>query len=191
MRFALAVLAPALFVTSTAYAEERLALDFGFVQNRVAITDQTAISGSGGRFAIRISHGRYFHYGAEAEESWLSGTTHLPNGAVARTATGTSISTASPLEGNMLALKALAGVHMRMGAFSLVSDVAMGMRDTWVSSDAGPDVAGRKYEDLFEVRSRLDVWLTPTFTLGLMGSADLIESDNVTFAAVGSLHFGR
>jgi len=192
MRMAPAVLAVG-FTTlvgfaPSARADEHLALDFGYVHTRVAITDQTTIDGTGGRFALRFSRGRYFHVGAEVDESWLSGTTNLPNGAVARTSTGTTIS--SPLDGNMLALKLLAGVHTRAGALSLVADVAGGMRDTMVGSDAGPDVAGRKYESLFELRSRVELWLTSTATLGVMATADLIERENLTFGVIGSLHFG-
>jgi hypothetical protein len=176
----------------SAHADTGVSFDFGYLHNKVAVTDQTAIGGDVGRFAISISTGRYFHFGAEAEEARLAGSTPLPDGAVART-TGetTPTPTQGPLDGNMLGLKMFAGGHVRSGLFMFGADVAGGVRDTWVSSDAGNDVAGRKGEPLLEVRSRADFFITPTATLGVVASTDLIERRDVGLGAVFALHFMR
>ena len=75
---------------------------------------------------------------------------------------------------------------MRLGA-----DVAGGFRDSWVSSDAGMDVAGRKKEPLVEVRSRADVFLTRTATIGLVAGSDVLERRDVSLAVVFGLNFHR
>jgi hypothetical protein len=174
--------------------------DLGVVRSRVAVTDQTALDATLVRFAIRAdvdSYVPYLHIGVEAEEGSLSGTTHLPNGVVARAAPGsetspTSSTIESPLEGNVLAIKTFAGVHanasrrLRLGA-----DFALGMRDAWVESDAGNDVAGRKYEPVFEARSRIDVRLTEKWLIGAMASSDLIERRDVSLAFLLTLDCAR
>jgi hypothetical protein len=184
-------IAPSLLVlclASQAYADSGVSFDFGYVRNRVAVTDLTTLPGELARFGIKVSLRKHFHFGAEAEEGRLAGTSSLPSGAVARTS---GDEPNGPLEGNTLALKAVAGVHSRVGAFMFGADFAAGVRDSWVSSDLGPDVAGRKNETLLELRSRGDVWLSSSTTLGLVASTDLIERRDVAIAAVFALHFTR
>ena len=168
---------------SIAHADSGVSLDFGYLHSRVAVADDTTVAGGVGRFAIGISFKRHFHAGAEAEEGWLSGTTSLPDGAVARTSSGAE----SPLEGNMLALKAFAGVHANAGVLRVAADVAGGFPDTWVSSDLGPDVAGRKNEPLLELRTRLDLWLSQTMTVGVATSTDVIERRDVSVGLIFAL----
>jgi hypothetical protein len=176
---------------ATAHADDGVSLDLGYVRSRVAVTDQTALDASLVRFAIRVSMDKrmpHLHWGAEAEEGSLRGTTSLSNGAVARTAPGSaspesvSFGNDSPLDGNVLALKVFAGMHANSGPFRLTADVAAGMRDAWVESDLGPDVAGRKEEGLLEVRSRIDFRLSPRFLVGATASSDLIERRDVSVA---------
>ena len=178
-------------LSSHAYAETSVSFDLGYVRNRVAVTDQTTLNGESARFGLRIGLGRYFHFGAEAEEGRLAGTSHQ-NGYVARTGSGSSSpEPQGPLDGNTLGLKAVAGAHTHVGRFTLGADLAGGVRDTWVSSDLGPDVAGRKNEPLLELRSRGDFWLTRSTTLGAVASTDLIDRRHSSVAAVFALHFNR
>jgi len=65
------------------------------------------------------------------------------------------------------------------------------MRDTWVSSTLGMDVAGRKNELLLELRGRVDVWLTSAITLGAVASTDVLERRNVSLGAVLALQLTR
>jgi hypothetical protein len=186
-------IAPSLLVlclASHAHADSGVSFDFGYVRNRVAVTDQTALGGELARFGIRVSLRKYFHFGAEAEEGRLAGTSSLPSGTVARTSGG-GLEPTGPLEGNTLSLKAVAGVHNRVGPFMFSADLAAGVRDSWVSSDLGPDVAGYKNEPLLELRSRGDVWLSSSTTLGLVASTDVRERRDVAVAAVFALHFTR
>jgi hypothetical protein len=186
------VSAAALALAPKAHADNGVSFDFGYLQERVAITDDTAIGGQGGRFAIRVANGEYFHWGAEAEEASLAGQTQLPNGYVARSATsGSPRSFDGPLDGNMLGLKMFVGAHARTGHLMFSGDVAAGVRDTYVSSDLGMDVAGRKGETLLEARTRADFFVSPSITLGAVASTDLIEHRDVSFGAVMSLYFSR
>lgn len=181
-----------LALASTAHADQGsgVSFDFGYARNRVAITDHTALDGESARFGLRISLGRHVHVGAEAEEGRLAGTTRLPAGAVARTSSS-SAEPGGPLDGNTLSLKGYAGVHSMLGPFLVGADLAGGVRDTWVSSDRGQDVAGRKNEPLLETRARADIWLTRSMTIGAVASTDLIERRNVSLGAVLSLNFTR
>jgi hypothetical protein len=177
--------------SAAAHADDGTSLDLGLVRSRVAVTDQTALDASLVRFAIRVSVDRrvpHLHFGSEVEEGSLSGNTSLRNGAVARTAPGsastegTTLGNESPLGGNVLALKVFAGLHAEAGRVRVSTDVAAGMRDAWVESDAGTDVAGRKDEGLFEVRSRIDFRLSPRLLVGATASSDLLERRDVAVA---------
>ncbi len=174
--------------SSSAHAEKGLSLELGYLRNRVAVTDHTALGGEAVRFTIKVSHGAFFHWGAEAEEGRLSGVTTLAGGAVARS---TGRPQPSPIEGNTLGLKLLAGAHMTFGRLMFSSDLAAGVRDTWVSSDAGNDVAGRKKAPLVELRGRADVWLSSTTTIGAVAAADMLERRDVSVGLVFALHFTR
>ena len=185
-------IAASLFVltlaSTQAHAETGASFEVGYSHNQVAVTDQTALGGQAGRFGLRVTLGPHIHFGAEAEEGTLAGTSP-PSGVVARGGSGGSSELVGPLDGNTLGLKAYAGAHTHLGAFMVGADLAGGMRDTWVSSVAGMDVAGRKNEPLLEARTRLDYFLSSTLTIGAVASADMIERRDVSIAAVLGLHF--
>lgn len=187
-------IAPSLIVlciASQAHADRGLSLELGYLRNRVAVTDQTALDGQAARFSIRLTVRRHFHWGVEAEEGRLEGTTALPNGAIARTQGSTQQLQESPLEGNTLGLKLFGGVHGNTGPVMFGADLAGGMRDTWVSSDQGPDVAGYKNAPLLEVRTRADLWLTRSMTLGAVATSDLRERRDISLGVVFAMHFNR
>lgn len=175
-----------LAIASQAHADNAMSFDFGYARNRVAVTDQTALDGDLGRFGLRISLGPHFHFGGEAEEGRLAGTSSLPDGAIARSTSEPG----GPLEGNTLGLKLFAGVHANAGRFIVGADVAGGVRDTWVSGDQGMDVAGFKNQPLLEVSSRADVRMSTTTTLGAVATTDVLDRRNVSFGAVFALRFG-
>lgn len=180
-----------LAIASPAFADDGqgLSLDFGYAHNRVAVTDQTTLGAETVRFGIRVAVTRHFHFGGEAEEGQIAGTTPLPNGAIARTSTGAV--SESPLDGNTLGLKAYAGLHAAAGPVMFGADLATGLRDSWVDSDAGRGIAGRANELLLETRARADLSITEVVSFGVVASTDLIERRNVSLAGVLSLSFTR
>lgn len=181
-------LAPLLVVclASSAYAGDGGArFDFALVHSQIAVTDQTAISGSVARFGVGFAFARHLHAGAEVEEGWMTGNA-LFSGGVAREGLPPG-----PLSGNTLDMKVVGGLHTDTGAFRISGDVAAGLRDTSVSTDQGMDVAGRKKEPLLEVRTRLDMFVTQAWTVGLIAGADTLERRDVSFGAVVALQLGR
>ena len=178
-----------LVIASPAFADRGAgaSFDFGYVRSRVAVTDNTALDGDLARFGIKIALGRHLHIGGEAEEGSLAGTSSLPSGAVARP----TDEPMGPLGGNTLGIKAYGGLHAVTGPLMFGVDAAIGIRDSWVSSDLGPDVAGYPFEPLLEMRTRADVFLTRTVTLGAIASTDMLERRIVSLAAVLSLNFTR
>ncbi len=186
--------------SAAAHADDGTSLDLGYVRSRVAVTEQTALDASLVRFAIRVSVDKRvpnLHFGAEVEEGSLRGTTSLRGGAVARTAPGSASTETvtpgneSPLDGNVLALKAFVGMHANAGRVRVSADLAGGIRDAWVESDLGTDVAGRKDEGLLEVRSRIDFRVTPRFLVGATASSDLLERRDVSLGLVLTLDCAR
>ncbi|MFN0251636.1 MAG: hypothetical protein ACKV2T_32470 [Kofleriaceae bacterium] len=186
------IAAPALLVllaSSPAHADngKGAAFDFGYVRSRVGVTDQTSLDADQARFGIRIGVGRLFHFGAEVDNGRVQGQTALPTGTVSRTTGGEPYS--GPLGGNSLSLKAYGGLHSIHGKLMLGGDAALGVRDTWVESDAGMDVAGYKAEPLIELRARAEYFLTSSMTFGAVASTDMLDRRNVSLAAVFSLNF--
>jgi len=161
--------------------------DFGLMRSQVAVTDQTAITGSVARFGVGFGLARHVHAGAEVEEGWMTGNALPLGGGVARTGE----LPAGPLSGNTLDMKLVAGLHTDMGAFRISGDVAGGLRDTSVSTDQGMDIAGRKKEPLLELRTRVDMFVTRAWTVGLVAGADTLEQRDVSVGAVVSLQLDR
>lgn len=180
-------LAPLVLVclASTAYADGGARLDFGLMHSQVAVTDNTALQGSMARFGVGFSITKHFHAGAEVEEGWMTGNA-LPDGAVARTGLP-----AGPLTGNTLDMKLVSGIHTDVGSFRVSGDLAAGLRDTSVSTDIGMDIAGRKKEPLLEVRTRLDMFLSRAWTVGVIAGADTLERRDVSIGAVVSMQLDR
>ena len=180
-----------LVASSSVYADRGsgASFDFGYVRSRVGVTDATALDADQARFGIRIGTGEHFHFGAEVDNGRLTGHTSLPDRAVARTVGGPAYE--GPLGGNSLNLKAYAGVHTVHRSLMFGGDAALGLRDTWVESDEGMDVAGFKKQPVIEMRARAEYFLTPAMTLGAVAATDMLDRRNVSLAAVFSLNFTR
>ena len=180
-------LAPLVLVclASTAYADGGARIDFGLIHSQVAVTDGTALSGSMARFGVGFAVNKHFHAGAEVEEGWMTGEA-LPDGAIARTGLPSG-----PLSGNTLDMKLVAGLHQDVGAFRVSGDLAGGLRDTTVSTDLGTDVGGRKKEPLLEVRTRLDMFVTRAWTVGVIAGADTLERRDLSIGAIVSMQLDR
>ena len=71
----------------------------------------------------------------------------------------------------------------------LASDLAFGFRDTWVDSDLGKDIAGRKMAPLLEVRSRVDVLLSQRMALGMIATTDLVDRRDKSLGLVLGMRF--
>src|SRR5262249_14199456 len=139
--------------TARAESPATVSFDLGYMWDRVAVSDQTAVGGNLVRFGFRVAFD-VVHFGAEVDDSWLQGTTTVPDGAIARTMT---VPAGSPITGPMVAQKLVAGVHTHLhGSLAFAAELAGGVRDTGVDTDFGNDVAGKKLEPLVEARSRLD-----------------------------------
>jgi hypothetical protein len=175
-------------LAGAAHADTGARFDFGLMRSRIAITDNTAMSGEMARFGVGFAVSRHVHVGAEVEEGWMTGDA-LPDGAVARS--GESSLPPGPLDGNTLDMKLVGGLHTDVGAFRVSGDLAGGLRDTSVSSDLGMDIAGRKKEPLLEVRTRLDMFVTKAWTVGVIAGADTLERRDLSVGAIVSMQLDR
>src|SRR5258708_21025 len=171
--------------TSAARAEPpAVSFDLGYLWDRVALSDHTSIDGNLVRFGFRVNHGA-FHFGAEVDDSWLAGTTRVPDANIARTMT---VPAGSPLVGTMVPPKVVFGVHTRRRVVTIAADLAGGVRDTGVDADWANDIAGRKMEPLVEARSRIDYWVGSAWTIGAMASTDVLIRDDVSFGVMLASH---
>lgn len=177
--------ASVLLATTTAHAEKRsMRLDVGYMWDRVAVSDHTAIDGRLVRFGFSVMLD-VVHFGAEVDDSWLEGTTTVPDGQLARTMT---VPAGSPLTGAMVAPKAFVGVHTSPRVFTLAAELAGGVRDTSVSSDTQNDFAGRKKEPLLEARSRIDYQIAPSWSIAAVASGDVLVRNDLSFGVMLASH---
>jgi hypothetical protein len=172
-------------LASTAYADGGARFDFGLMHSQIAITDSTAMSGEMARFGVGFAIDRHVHVGAEVEEGWMTGSA-LHDGAIARSGLPSG-----PLDGNTLDVKLVGGLHTDISAFRFSGDLAAGLRDTSVSSDLGMDIYGRKKEPLLEVRTRVDMFVTRSWTVGVTAGADTLERRDVSLGAIVSMQLDR
>lgn len=178
-------LAAVLISTSVARADPNsVRFDLGYMWDRVAVSDNTTIDGHLVRFGFSVALGA-LHFGAEVDDAWLEGTTTRPDGALARTMT---VPAGSPVTGTSVAPKVVVGAHTSGRIVTLAAELAGGVRDTGVSSDYGDDFAGRKMEPLVEVRSRVDLWLAPSWSIGAVAATDVLVRDDLSFGLVLASH---
>jgi hypothetical protein len=158
--------------TTAAHADHPavVSFDLGYLWDRVAVSDRTAIDGRLVRFGFRVSMGAV-HFGAEVDDSWLDGTTQVPDGQLARAPAGsppTMVPAGSPVTGTMVAPKVVFGVHTRARMFTLATDLAGGVRDR--RRHRLRHGRRSKMEPLVEARTRVDWWLGPSWSVGAMAS---------------------
>jgi hypothetical protein len=53
------------------------------------------------------------------------------------------------------------------------------------------DIYGRKKEPLLEVRTRVDMFVTHTWTIGLIAGADTLERRDLSLGAIVSMQLDR
>jgi hypothetical protein len=88
-------------------------------------------------------------------------------------------------------MKVVGGLHTDVHAFRISGDLAAGLRDTSVSTDLGMDVYGRKKEPLLEVRTRVDMFVTHAWTIGVIAGADTLERRDLSLGAIVSMQLDR
>ncbi len=180
-----------ILASTSAYADDGkgASFDLGYVRSRVGVTDSTALDADQVRFGIRIGAGKHFHFGAEVDNGRITGEITQTR-TIARTVGGEQQpGYIGPLGGNSLNLKAYAGLHAVHRSFMFGGDAALGVRDTWVESDLGMDVAGFKKQPVIEMRARAEFFLSRAMTVGAVASTDMLDRRNVSLAAVFSLNF--
>lgn len=165
-------------------------LDFGAGVTRIDPGNGQTYRGNYVRFAPQLTLNRVFYFGAELDIGSFDLTGDAPNATAARgggSGTGTTTMTTSGT-GNLGAAKLVGGARMMAGAFSGGLELATGVRYTTVPT-ASSSMSYSNGEGVFEVRGRLDAWLTPHVTIGGLAGTDLARRDEVTFALNVGIHF--
>ncbi|HEY0252188.1 MAG TPA: hypothetical protein VGC41_11720 [Kofleriaceae bacterium] len=166
-------------------------IDFGFGAERVAPGDGNTYSANFVRFAPQATINRHFYIGAEMDIGSITGVKTDDAAQSARTSDpggGVMAGSGANADGDIAAGKVLLGARAMAGIFSGAIELAPTYRFTTLSM---PALGGSRSFDQFavEAHGRLDLWLTPHFTVGGFIGADLGDATNLQAAVQVGWHF--
>ena len=166
-------------------------LDFGVSATRVDPGDGQTYRGQYVRFAPMTTIKNGLYLGAEIDIGSFDANVPVVADSAARGegSSGTGVAMSTGNSGTLAAAKLVAGLRMMTGAFSGGVELAGGMRYATIT---GPDTTMSTYTNgsgVLEARGRLDMWLSPHFTIGALAGTDIAQRDEVTFGLDVGFHF--
>jgi hypothetical protein len=168
-------------------------LDFGVSATRIDPGDGQTYRGQYVRFAPMTTIKNGLYLGAEIDIGSFDANQPVAVDSAARGegSSGTGVAMTTGNSGTLAAAKLVAGLRMMAGAFSGGVEVAGGMRYATITAADSPMSMYTNGDGVLEARGRLDVWLSPHFTLGALAGTDIARRDEVTFGLDIGFHFER
>jgi len=159
--------------------------DVGIVRTETPMDGGRLVDGYALRFAPRVNLRGPFYVGAELDGGRLGGDVTTP--AAYRTEGVTTPTT--DLEGEQYAVRAVAGLRMRIGSISGGGELAGGFHRAELRSPLGVELATiESTSTMIEGRARLDVWLTPRLTVGAVAGVELDEPSALSAGLMVGFH---
>jgi hypothetical protein len=197
-----ALLVAAMLVPAVAFAgslEEDLASaeplrvtswdEIGILRTQIDMDSGAVVQGEAIRFAPRIPISHNVYIGAELDTGTLSG--RIPTSAVLRTSGGEMEPTAA-VSGKFGAVRAVVGVRARFGFVSAAGELAAGAHAADLRDAYGTQLDGvRSDSTVLEGRARVDLWVSPRFTVGGIAGVGIDDSRDVTAGIMLGYHFGN
>jgi hypothetical protein len=168
-------------------------LDFGVSATRIDPGDGQTYRGQYVRFAPMTTIKNGLYLGAEIDIGSFDANQPVAVDSAARGegSSGTGVAMTTGNSGTLAAAKLVAGLRMMAGAFSGGVEVAGGMRYATITAADSPMSMYTNGDGVLEARGRLDLWLSPHFTLGALAGTDIARRDEVTFGLDIGFHFER
>jgi len=129
----------------------------------------------GGRSRLSFGFGRTFYVASQLD---FGAITREPAANVTERATMPSAAGGRIVQGEMLL-----GAHRRYGQLTIAAEAGPGMR---VASFARPTPMQAWF--VLDVHPKLDLWLAPNISLGVIGGFDVVQHDGFSAALVLGFH---
>jgi hypothetical protein len=155
----------------------------------VVSTDTRAVHAAGGEFRATIGFPGALYLAMDFAFATVTSGPHLV--ATTTDATGTTMMTGGEATGTVMQSTIGLGISEHLGAMMIRSELAPGFR--FVALD-GNGATAQVPALVVMAREHADLWITPTFTLGVMAGIDLVHRDDYTLGVSLGLHltpFGR
>lgn len=163
--------------------------ELGVLRTQLEMDSGHAVQGVAVRFAPRVPISHNVYIGAELDTGTLSGRIATP--ASFRT-TGGEMGPTTDVSGRFGAVRAVIGVRARFGVLSAAGELAAGVHAAELHDTYGTQVDGLSNDaPMLEGRARVDLWVTPRFTVGGIAGVDVEDSRNMTAGIMLGYHFGN
>ncbi len=148
--------------------------------------DDRAVTATGMRSRLSVGFGRTFYVASQLDLASITGGPHLVANVAERGGT-TIMPTAAG--GALVQGEMLFGAHRRYGQLTIAAEAGPGVRFASYTPAALPG-AKPPMQAWFvvDVHPKLDLWLAPNVSLGVVSGFDLVQHDGFSAALVLGLH---
>jgi hypothetical protein len=161
----------------------------GVVRTRIDTGGSSLVEGYAVRFSPRVAVASHLYIGGELDTGTLDGQVATP--ATYRTTGGGEMTPMTAATGRLGAVRFVAGTRARAGMFSAAAELAVGIESTDLKDGNGVELDASAMGTIFEGRGRLDLWLTPRFTIGGVAGVDLSQTRDVSAGLMLGFHWGN
>jgi hypothetical protein len=161
--------------------------EVGLVRSRLDMGGGHEVDAYSVRFAPRVHLRDGFYGGLELDGGRISGDVGVPP---AYRSTGTETGPTTAVNGEAYSIGALLGMRVRAGSISGGGELVAGFHRADLRDVNGLEVAWiNGDETMIEGRARLDVWLTPTLTVGGVVGVELDQPRDLSAGLMLGVHF--
>jgi hypothetical protein len=149
--------------------------------------DDRAVTAAGLRLRSMLGFGRTFYLAGQFDYASITGGPHLVADVSMR---GTTMTMDGGTGGFVMQSAMVLGMHRRFGSWGAAFEAGPGARFAMYTTKGLPDevrLPGQAWF-LVELQPRVDLWLTPNFSLGFVGSFDTLHPDGFAAAVVLGAH---
>jgi hypothetical protein len=161
--------------------------EVGLVRSHMDMGGGHEVDGYAVRFAPHVAFNNHFYGGVELDGGRINGDVGVPQ---SYRTTGGEMGPTAAVNGEAYAIAALFGMRVRAGSFSGGAELAGGFHRADLRDASGLEVAWINGDQtMIEGRARLDVWLTPSFTVSGVAGVELDQPSDLTAGLMIGLHF--
>ena len=164
--------------------------ELGILRTQIDMDGGAVVQGEAIRFAPRVPISHNVYIGAELDTGTLSG--RVPTTATFRTSSGGEMEPTAAVTGKFGAVRAVVGVRARFGFISAAGELAAGAHAADLRDAYGTQLDSvRSDSTVLEGRARVDLWVSPRFTVGGIAGVGIDDSRDVTAGIMLGYHFGN
>ncbi len=160
----------------------------GVVRTQIDTGGSNLVEGYAIRFSPRVAVHPHLYIGGELDAGSLDGQVAVPP--AYRTTSGGEMTPSTNVQGKLGAVRFVVGTRARAGIISAGAELALGMQSTELEDAYGVQIGNvDSLSTILEGRGRLDLWLSPRFTIGGVAGVELSQTRNLTAGLMLGFHW--